>query len=174
MVSSGSGGKKKTNLFLVPQKVQCLPGGGINEFNTALRKNMLQGKALGTPWTVADPEGVKCWVAKGMFTQFLDVSKLKVPNFYAYSHWIMRIIRNPGGCNSWLVAGGKNSIDFMVSKRRYMIYSKLASPKKRRTHCVRIFFGNKQGVDTVDGSKIQLMTGWDASPPRMPVASEAL
>ncbi len=69
IVSSGSGGKKKQT-FSCPPKVQCLPGGGINEFNTALRKNMLQGKALGTPGTVADPEGVKCGVAKGMFTIF--------------------------------------------------------------------------------------------------------
>ena len=87
----------------------------------------------------------------------------------------MRIIRNPGGCNSWLVAGGKNPIDFIVSKRRCMIYSKLASPAKKKDSLsiVRIFLGNKQGVDTVDGSKIQLTTGWDASPPRM-LASEAL
>ena len=36
--------------YLLPGKleVQCLPGGGINEFNTALRKNMLQGKVVET------------------------------------------------------------------------------------------------------------------------------
>ena len=53
--------------------MQCLPGGGINEFNTALRKNMLQGKAPGTLGRAADPEGGE------IFTPFFDVSKLNGP-----------------------------------------------------------------------------------------------